>query len=452
LPNGLKSFTFPDQTKQTITVNITYLCRLAPRKLRRDRNGASCSSISFFKGTPRHPNIPQELTSRGARPNGTTWTDRTNYFESFAATEDNLDGRWIWKPTEWLIPFISKKDLESEFSVVRNELESGENNPFRVLFQKTLSVAYDWHNYGKSTIGARSDVENVPIDRLQAFYKKYYQPDNAVLLVAGKFDEEKTLNLIKQKFGVIPRPERVLPPNYTVEPTQDGERMVTVRRVGDTQMLMAGYHTPPGAHPDSAVVEVFNTILSDTPSGRLYKALVETKKASSIFGLNFTFKEPSILMFGAELGKENSLDAAREAMTQTIENAGKTPPTKEEVERAKSNLLKNIELSLNDPNRVGLEMSEYIALGDWRLFFLNRDRLQKVTPEDVKRVGDTYFKQSNRTVAQFVPTAKPDRAEIPTVKDAEIAAMVKDYKGNATVAAGEAFDPSPANIEARVNE
>jgi zinc protease len=449
LPNGLKVLLFPDQTKQTITVNITYL--VGSRHENYGETGmAHLLEHLVFKGTPRHPNIPQELTSHGARPNGTTWTDRTNYFESFAATDENLDWALDLEADRMVNSYIAKKDLDSEFSVVRNELESGENNPFRVLFQKTLSVAYDWHNYGKSTIGARSDVENVPIDRLQAFYKRYYQPDNAVLLVAGKFDEAKTLDLIKQKFGVIPKPNRVLPPNYTVEPTQDGERMVTVRRVGDTQMLMAGYHTPPGAHPDSAAVEVFNTILTDTPSGRLYKSLVETKKASSIFGLNFTFKEPSFLMFGAELSKDNSLDTARDAMTQTIESASKTPPTKEEVDRAKASLLKDIELSLNDPNRVGLEMSEYIALGDWRLFFLNRDRLQKVTPEDVKHVGDTYFKQSNRTVAQFVPTAKPERAEIPTVKDAEIAAMVKDYKGNAAIAAGEAFDPSPANIESRV--
>jgi zinc protease len=449
LPNGLKVLLFPDQTKQTTTVNITYL--VGSRHENYGETGmAHLLEHLVFKGTPRHPNIPQELTSHGARPNGTTWTDRTNYFESFAATDENLDWALDLEADRMVNSYIAKKELESEFSVVRNELESGENNPFRVLFQKTLSVAYDWHNYGKSTIGARSDVENVPIDRLQAFYKRYYQPDNAVLLVAGKFDEAKTLGIIKQKFGAIPKPDRVLPPNYTVEPTQDGERMVTVRRVGDTQMLMAGYHTPPGAHPDAAAVEVFNTILSDTPSGRLYKSLVESKKASRIFGLNFTFKEPSLLMFGAELSKDNSLDVVRETMTETIENASKQAPTKEEVERAKGSLLKNIELSLNDPNRVGLEMSEYIALGDWRLFFLNRDRLQKVTPEDVKRVGDTYFKQSNRTVAQFVPTAKPDRAEIPTIKDAEILAMVKDYKGNATVAAGEAFDPSPANIESRV--
>jgi len=449
LNNGLKVLLFPDQTKQTITVNMTYL--VGSRHENYGETGmAHLLEHLVFKGTPKHPNIPNELTSHGARPNGTTSFDRTNYFETFAASDENLNWALDLEADRMVNSYIAKKDLESEFSVVRNEMESGENSPFGVLFQKTLAAAYQWHNYGKTVIGARSDVENVPIDRLQAFYRKYYQPDNSILLVAGKFDEAKTLDLIKKYFGAIPKPDRILPPNYTIEPTQDGERQVTIRRVGDTQIVMAGYHVPSGAHQDAAAVEILTTILSDTPSGRLYKSLVETKKASSVGGFGFALKEPSYNLFFAQFRKEDSLDAVRSAITETIENAAKTPPTKEEVERARTSLLKDIELSLNDSNRVGLEMSEYAAQGDWRLFFLNRDRLRKVTTEDVKRVAENYFKQSNRTLGIFAPTEKPDRAEIPNVKDADVAAMVKDYKGDALVAQGEVFDPSPANVESRV--
>lgn len=449
LPNGLRVLLFPDQTKQTITVNMTYL--VGSRFENYGETGmAHLLEHMVFKGTPNHKNIPAELTSHGARPNGSTSYDRTNYFETFASSDENLNWALDLEADRMINSYIARKDLDTEFSVVRNELESGENEPTSVLLQKTIATAYEWHNYGKDTIGARSDVENVPIDRLQAFYHKYYQPDNSVLLVAGKFDEAKTLDLVKKYFGAIPKPERVLPPNYTIEPTQDGERQVTIRRVGDTQFVMAGYHVAPGSHPDNAALDVFTQILSDTPSGRLYKNLVETKKASQVFGFGFSLKEPSFNIFAAELRKEDSMDAVRDAMLDTIENAAKTPPTKEEVERAKTAQLKNIELSLNDPNRVGLGLSEYIAQGDWRLFFLNRDRLKKVTPEDVLRVAQKYFKQSNRTLGMFVPTANADRAEIPQVKDAEIAAMVKDYKGDALMAAGEAFDPSPANIESRV--
>jgi zinc protease len=217
LDNGLRVLLFPDQTKQTITVNVTYL--VGSRHENYGETGmAHLLEHLVFKGTPRHPNIPKELTERGASPNGTTWYDRTNYFETFAATDDNLDWALDLEADRMVNSFISKKDLDSEFSVVRNEFESGENSPFRVTQQRMMAAAFEWHNYGKTTIGARSDIENVPIEKLQAFYRKYYQPDNAVLLVAGKFDEAKTLELVNQKFGVIPKPDRRLDPIYTIEP------------------------------------------------------------------------------------------------------------------------------------------------------------------------------------------------------------------------------------------
>ncbi len=449
LSNGLKVLLFPDQTKQTITVNITYL--VGSRHENYGETGmAHLLEHLVFKGTPKHPNIPAELTSHGTRPNGSTWFDRTNYFETFGATDENLNWALDLEADRMINSYIAKKDLDSEFSVVRNEMESGENDPFSVLLQKTMAISYDWHNYGKDTIGARSDVENVPIDRLQAFYRRYYQPDNAVLLIAGKFDEAKTLELVKKYFGPIPKPSRVLPPNYTIEPTQDGERQVTVRRVGDTQLVFAGYHTPAASHADGAALEVLSGVLADTPSGRLYKSLVESKKATSVFAVAFPTKEPGLLFFGTEMKKDMAMAPARDTLIETIESFAANGPTKEETDRAKTSILKNIELSLNDPNRVGLEMSEWIARGDWRLFFIFRDRVRKVTPEDVKRVAAEYLKQQNRTLGIFVPTEKPDRAEVQGVSDKEIAALVKDYKGDPMVAQGEAFDPSPANIESRI--
>ncbi|MEO6390308.1 MAG: pitrilysin family protein [Pyrinomonadaceae bacterium] len=448
LANGLRVLLFPDQTKQTITVNMTYL--VGSRHESYGETGmAHLLEHLVFKGTPRHTNIPQELTQHGAQPNGSTSFDRTNYFETFNATDENLNWSLDLEADRMVNSFIAKTALDSEMTVVRNEMESGENSPFRILLQRILASAFEWHNYGKDTIGARSDIENVPIDRLQAFYRKYYQPDNAVLTVSGKIDEGKTLSLVQKYYGAVPKPERVLPAIYTSEPTQDGERLVTLRRTGDEQVLGAGYHIPPGSHPDFAAIDVLTEILSDTPSGRLHKALVETKKASSVLGFNFQQKEPGLLYLGAEVRTQDPIEPAREAFLSTIEGAGAQAPTAEEVDRARTSLLKQIDLILNSSNRVGLTMSEWIAMGDWRLFFLHRDRLRKVTPADVQRVAQKYLKSSNRTLGIFEPTAKPDRAEIPAVSDTEIAGMVKDYKGDAKIAEGEAFDPSPANIEAR---
>ncbi len=446
LGNGLRVLLFPDPSKQTVTVNMTYLVGSAVEDYG-ETGMAHLLEHMVFKGSPKHLKPWDELTAHGSRPNGSTSYDRTNYFETFAATDENLNWALDLESDRMVNSFIAKKDLDSEMTVVRNEFEADENNPFRVLLDRVVSSAYIWHNYGKEVVGARSDIENVPIERLQAFYHKYYQPDDAVLTIAGKFDEGKTLALVDKYFSPIPRPARTLQKIYTVEPTQDGERSVMLRRVGDTQLVQAIYHVPAASHADFAAVNILAQVLGDTPSGRLHKALVETKKASSVFGFNFELREPGIAVFGAEVRQGDSLEAARDILVQTIENLSNTPPTKEEVERARGQLLKEFELNMNKADLIGLILSEYIASGDWRLFFLERDRTRKVTAEEVQQVAARYFKPANRTLGMFIPTPKPDRSEIPATPD--VAALLKDYKGAAAIAAGEAFDPSPTNIESR---
>ena len=446
LPNGLRVLLFPDASKPTATVNITYFVGSAKEGYG-ETGMAHLLEHLVFKGTPRHPNIPAELTSHGARPNGTTWYDRTNYFETVPAIDTTIAWALDLEADRMVNSFIAKKDLDSEFSVVRNEFESGENDPFGVLMERAFSTAFLWHGYGRSTIGNRSDIEKVPIDRLQAFYRKYYQPDNAMLVVAGKFDEARTLRLIEEKFGRIPKPARALERTWTQEPTQDGERRVTLRRVGDVQLASATYHVPAGAHPDFAAVDVLGEILGSQPAGRLYKALVESKKAAQTGAFGFQLAEPGMLYAFAQVRKEDSLTVAERTLLETLDAAVTTPVTAEEVARARTTLLKNWDLTFNSSERVALELSEWASGGDWRLIFLHRDRLEKVTPADVQRVAATYLKPANRTVATFVPTEKPDRSEIPAVPDME--SMIGGYKGRAAIAAGEAFDPSPANVDAR---
>lgn len=447
LHNGLRVLLFPDNSKQTFTLNVTYLVG-SKHENYGETGMAHLLEHLVFKGTPKYPfNIMKELEDRGGNFNGTTSLDRTNYFEILTATDENLKWAIEMEADRMVNSFIAKKDLDSEMTVVRNEYESGENSPIGVLFKKLSGAAYQWHSYGKSTIGERSDIENVSIERLQAFYKKYYQPDNAVVVLAGKFDEGKTLNYITEFFGAIPKPTRELQSFYTREPTQDGERVVTVKRVGDVQYAAVAYHIPSGSHEDYPSIAVLSNILTTQPSGRLYKALVDSKKASSVFSLTRATKEPGIMMAFAEVLKEKSLDDARTTMVKTFNEVVKNPPTKEEVDRAKGEILKQFELNFNNADRIGIFLSEYIAMGDWRLFFLYRDRIEKVTPDDVLRVAKEYLKDDNRTVGLFIPTEKPDRSEIPGEPD--VAALVKDYKGKQAIASGEEFDPSPANIESR---
>lgn len=449
LDNGLQVLLFPDQTQESITVNITY--HVGSKHENYGETGmAHLLEHLVFKGTPNHKNIPQELSERGAEPNGTTWLDRTNYYETFAATEDNLNWALDLESDRMINSFIAKEDLDSEMTVVRNELENGENNPMRVLMQRLMAVGYDWHNYGKSTIGARSDLENVDITNLQAFYKKYYQPDNATLIIAGKIDEEDTIKKVDKYFGDIKKPKRQLPELYTEEPIQDGERKVIIRRTGDVQVVGGLYKTPAGPHADYAAVQVLSQIMGDSQTGRLRKELVENDLAASAGGFAFQLAEPGALLFMAQVAKDKDLAKTEAAFVDVIEGVKQNPITEEEVERAKTKLLKGIELSFNNTQSVALQLTEWVGMGDWRLLFLNRDRLEKVTAEDVQKAAEEYLVNDNRTVALFIPEKNPDRADsIARLNSDDIQKMLEGYTGREAVAQGEDFDASYDNIDAR---
>jgi len=447
LPNGLAILLIPDRSIDTVTVNLTYL--VGSRHEGYGETGmAHLLEHLMFRGTPRFPNIKADFQKRGARYNGSTSFDRTNYFETFPASEKTLAYVLEVESDRMVNASIARRDLDAEMTVVRNEFESGENSAFGVLRERMAASAYLWHNYGNAIIGARSDIENVPIERLRAFYRHYYQPDNAVLLISGKFDESAALRLAQQRFGKIAKPSRTLRKTYTVEPTQDGERTVTLRRSGDVQLVSALYHMPPGSHPEYAAVDVLVALLSHVPSGRLHKGLVDTGLASSVFGTERQQREAGFAYFGANLRQEASLEAAREALLGVLEGFAKSPVTEAEVELARRRLVNDIELTLADSRELTSVLSECVGIGDWRVLFLHRDRLKQVTAADVQAAATRYLKPANRTLGMFIPTPAPDRAEIPPVPD--LAAALKDYRGSAPVALGEDFNPSPANIEARV--
>ncbi len=446
LANGLRVLLFPDASKPSMTVNITYL--VGSRQESYGETGmAHLLEHLLFKGTPSHPDPTKTLNSLGGRFNGSTWFDRTNYFVSFPASEANLQTALGLEADRMVHSFIARKDLDSEMTVVRNEFESGENDPENVTLQRLQAVAFDWHNYGKDTIGAKSDIEHVDIPRLQAFYRQYYQPDNAVLLVAGRIDEAKTLALVNQLFGPIPRPKRTLEKTYTAEPTQDGERSVTVRRVGGTPVVAAGYHIPAASDADSPALGLAMQMLANTPSGRLHRALVDTKLASAVFDQRVSTLEPSFAIFGADLPAGAKADGPLDVLLHTLEHVNSPPFTPAELDRAKAEAARQFDLITSETSRLAVALSEAMAAGDWRLFFLNRDRREKATLAEVQRAAERYFKASNRTVGIYLPTDKPDRAEVPPAADVQ--AMVQGYQGRAPMAQGEAFDASPANIDAR---
>jgi len=446
LDNGLKVLLFPDASRPTVTVNVTYL--VGSRHENYGETGmAHLLEHLMFKGARKNRDITRQFADRGMDFNGTTSLDRTNYYEVFQASNANLDWALQMEADRMTGSFIAQKDLDSEMTVVRNEYESGENSPSGVLIKRMQSIAYDWHSYGRSTIGNRSDIENVRIGNLQAFYRTYYQPDNAVLLVAGKFDPDATLAKIGRLFGTIPKPKRTLPAFWTVEPQQDGERSFAVRRQGDVQLVVLGYKVPSALHDDSDVMAFASSILGDVPTGRLHKQLVETGKASQVFSFGQTGYAPGLQMIGAVVKKGEPIEPLRAALTEAVEGFAATPPTEEEMARVRRLYENQMERSLNDPQQVGVALSETIALGDWRLYFTGRERIKTISAQEVADVARRYFRRDNRVTGTFVPDDAPQRATIPAAPS--VASILEKFKPRTSTLVSEDFDPTQANIMKR---
>jgi zinc protease len=447
LDNGLQVLLYPDESKPTTTVNVTY--KVGSRMENYGETGmAHLLEHLMFKGSTHYPKPDRDFSARGFRNNGSTYYDRTNYYSSFKASDDNL--RWaLSREADAMVhSFIARKDLDTEMTVVRNEYEMGENRPEAVLQKRLLSAMFNWHSYGKEPIGNRSDIENVAIANLQAFYRQYYQPDNAVLVVTGQFDPHRTLGWIVQSFGSIPKPKRAFPPQWTTEPTQDGERQITVRRQGSSQLVMVGYHVPAEASRDGAAVGLAAQILGEGASSRLHKALVETGLASDVFVEDLSLRDSGVVIFGAQVKLGDSLEAVRDRLVDEVEHGlGKLGIGADELTRLKQESDTGIERVLDDPQEFGVALSESIAQGDWRYFFVDRDQVAATRAEQVNAAAARYFRRDNRTLGLFVPEDHPQRAEIPA--PLPVADMLSDYQPHDAVTAGESFDPSQENIDAR---
>lgn len=447
-PNGLKVLLLPDAGSSVITVNVTYLVGSRHEGYGETGMAHLLEHLNFISST-HDRNVKKELQDHGARWNGTTYYDRTNYFETVNASTENLAWALGLEAERMVNMRIEKALLDTEMTVVRNEFERGENSVERVLQERVLSAAFLWHNYGKSTIGSRADIERVPIDRLAAFYRKYYQPDNAVITIAGAIDPFRTLGMIASTLGAIPKPTRTLDTTYTTEPVQDGERTVQLRRVGRGKNLILAYHTPALAHPDSAALEILGGILAARGgAGRLEKALVDTRKALSIGVDVGEFHDPQVTTISASLNDEQSLDEVKKIVLETLADLATTSPNSEEVERSKTRIIQATDRAVADSRVLAMQLNESIASGDWRLFFVNYEMIRRVTPDDVMRVAKTYFKDSNRTVGTFVPDVTPDRTTVP--ESPRIETLLETYKPEIRVDAGEALDPAPEALDKRV--
>ena len=453
LPNGCRVLIYPDASAQVLTVNMTVL--VGSRHEGYGETGmAHLLEHMLFKGTPKHPKLDEELKQRGATDmNGTTWYDRTNFYETIPATEENLEWAIAMEADRLVNCYIRGEDLQSEMTVVRSEFEMNENSPQQMLMQRMFANAFEWHNYGKSVIGSLADIERVPVNSLRRFYQKYYRPDNVVLVITGKVEEKAALAMAVKHFGGLEVPKPPLEPTYTQEPNQDGERTVFLRRTGGTPVVGVVYHIPAASHADYPAIKVLSQMLGMEPNGVLFQDMVKSKRASQVSAMAMECYDPGTLMAMItpveDINSEPAVMNSAAELAKLLESDLSKYLTAELLEQAKADLAKSYEQSMLDSKSLAMTLSDWSAYGDWRLFFLSRDRVEQVTIDDLKRVAGLYLRDSNRTTGIYLPTDQPERSPIPARPDVE--KVVNGYKSNKTaVTVDQAFEPKPLEIQKRL--
>ncbi len=360
----------------------------------------------LFKGTPTYnktngTQIASVLQRQGGVFNADTWFDRTRYYEMLPS--DQLELAIHIEADRMRNSFIADEDRQSEMTVVRNELERGENEPSSVLHERLWAMAFREHPYHHPTIGWRSDVEGVPTARLKEFYDTFYHPNNATAIIVGDFDEQAALDLVAGHFGGIPPSSHSIPPMYTVEPPQEGEIRFVLRRAGQLGLIDVGWHIPEAKHPDGAALAVLDTILSAGITSRLYQALVETQLAVEAGAHASQFLDPGLFTLYLTLrpGVEHA-DAERAAL-EVLEQLKAEDVPEKELQKAK-NLITTQMIYLRDsPMSTARVIAEAEAEGDWKMYVDLPKKVEEVTAADIKRVATVYLTADNRTVGWFIP-------------------------------------------------
>ena len=407
--NGLQVLLMPEHSSPTLTLMVTY--RVGSRNEVTGTTGAThLLEHLMFKGTPRFNSekgnsVKQFLERAGGVYNATTWLDRTNYYASIG--NEHLEGYMAAEADRMRNLRLRDADRKPEMTVVRNEFEIGENNPLEALEKEVYAAAFVAHPYHHSTIGWRSDIENVPIGKLQEFYNTYYWPENATVSLIGDFEPAEALALIKKYYGVIPRARRPVPGMYTEEPKQTGPRRVTVKRTGELGVVAIAHKSPRGLHEDHPPLRVLNAILTQGKNSRFYRALTDKGLTTSVRGDVGFFRDPSLHLLYASLAPNVTHQQVERITLEQLAQIKHEGVTDAEVATAIAQLTAAAAFARDGSGAVAAALNEHIAVGDWTSYLTTDEAIGKVTAADVQRVANTYLLEDQRTTGWFIPIAPP---------------------------------------------
>ncbi|MFP5502281.1 MAG: M16 family metallopeptidase, partial [Candidatus Sericytochromatia bacterium] len=402
LKNGMKVLLKEDRAAPVVTWAVTY--KVGSRN---EPTGATGSAHllehMLFKGTKTlgKGQVAQLLNRNGADFNAFTSADVTAYYETYSS--DRLELGLMVEASRMRDALILDAERQSEMTVVRNEMERGESSPSSVLWHEVGATAFKAHPYHHPVIGWRSDVENVPTSQLKKFYDTYYQPNNAVAVLVGDFDSAEAIRLIKKHFEAFPHGPKV-PEVHTVEEPQLGERRVTLRRRGETNMVQLAHHTPAARHQDIAPLMVLDSILSNGVTSRLYQAMVETQIATSAWSDVRVQRDPSLFRLHATIKPGVKHEVAEQALIAEVEKVKTTPVSASELKKAKNQTEAGYVYQNEGTKGLAFALLNYEGTGDWRRAFSLLEEVRAVTAADIQRVAKAYLTQDNRTTGWYVAT------------------------------------------------
>ena len=345
-----------------------------------------------------------ELQNIGAQINATTWNDRTNYFE--VVPSEHLERAIAIEADRMRFAFLRDEDRQPEMTVVRNEYERGENSPFDVLDKNIWATAYLAHPYHHSTIGWRSDIENISTERLQEFYHTYYWPNNATATIIGDFNKAEALALIKNYFGEHNASKNNIPEMYTEEPEQEGPRRTVVKRAGQTGVVGVGHKTQEGLHEDTYAFQLLGKILSEGKTSRFYKTIVDRGLATSLLMYDFPLKDNGMFITYIFLTPDTDHQTVEDIVLEEYKKIINGGVTKEEIARAKAQTRASVAFSRDGSYAVASALNEAIAIGDWTFYTTFMDHIEKVSTKDIQRVAKKYLVEEKSTTGWFVPKTK----------------------------------------------
>ena len=403
--NGLKVLMLQDSSTPVATFMVTY--HVGSRNEAIGYTGSThLLEHLMFKGSRNYNKekgtaIWDELQNIGAQINATTWNDRTNYFE--VVPSQYLEKAISIEADRMRYSFLRDEDRQPEMTVVRNEYERGENSPFDVLDKNIWATAYQAHPYHHSTIGWRSDIENVSTKRLKDFYNIYYWPNNATATVIGDFNVDSTLSLIEKYFGEHSKSEHEIPKVYTEEPQQEGPRRIVVKRTGQAGITAVAHKTPHGLHNDIHAIHLLGKILCDGKSSRLYQKIVDQGLATSLFMYDFPFKDNGLFITYAFLTPEVSNQKVEEIILDEYNDIINNGVDQEELNRAIAKTRATVAFSRDGSYAVASALNEAIAIGDWEFYTNFLDNIEAVSTENIQLAAKQYLVEDQSTVGWFIP-------------------------------------------------